>query len=124
MRGIMVAAVSLLLSACMNNTYMGIPLATGKGDLAIQELALRARGGDKQAQLDLGIRFETGDGVPVDFSRAKSLYRLAASDSGGAVWVYVPSVGNGTSGRTVLVENGRRQMGLREAKRRLEALGE
>lgn len=103
---------------------MGIPLVAGRANPELQQLANRAQAGNKHAQLELGIRFEEGRGVPVDIKRAMGLYRMAASDIGGAVWVYFPPVGNGTKGRGVPVETGRRQAGLREAKRRLEALGE
>ena len=122
MRTVMVAALMLLLSACVSSSYMGIPLAVGKADPAIQELAVRAQGGDKQAQLDLGIRFEEGNGVPANLSRAKSLYRLAASDSGRAAWVYVPSPGNGAKAQVMSIDRGPRKLGLDEAKRRLETL--
>jgi hypothetical protein len=87
-------------------------------------LAARASTGDKQAQLDLGIRFEEGAGVAQDFAAAKKLYRQAASDSGGTIWIYTPPVGNGTSGRVVPVQSGTKQYGLAEAQRRLKTLEE
>ncbi len=90
--------------------------------LSLQSLARRAQAGDKQAQLELGIRFEEGRGVERDLKKAKKLYGKAASDSGGTIWVYSPPVGNGTSGRVIPVNTGAKQSGLAEAKRRLEAL--
>lgn len=123
--GIAATAALLLLPACASpNSYIGIPLSSGQVDPELQLVTSRARAEDKHAQLELGIRFEEGRGVPVDVGRARRLYRQAASDSGGTVWVYSPPVGNGTKGRVMPVETGRRQAGLREAKRRLEALGE
>lgn len=117
------ATLVLLLSACVNNTsYMGIPLTAGKAAPVIRELAIRARRGDKQAQLELGIRFEEGNGLPVNFSRAKSLYRIAASDSGRGMWVYVPSPGNGAKAQIMPIDRGPKQSGHDEAKRRLSAL--
>lgn len=89
---------------------------------AVQALAQRAQAGDKQAQLDLGIRFEEGDGVPQDWGRAVKLYRQAASDSGGTMWVYMPSPGNGAKGLVQPVDRGPQQAGLDEAKFRLSAL--
>lgn len=108
-----------MLTGCATHRYMGIPLTPGAAHPELQTLARRARSGDKQAQLDLGIRFEEGTGVSQDTNRAVRLYRMAASDSGGTMWVYSPPVGNGTSGRVIPMDQGVRQMGLREAKRRL-----
>lgn len=116
-------AAALLLTACTNNAYMGIPLAEGIGDPALRSLAQRAAAGDKQAQLDLGIRYEEGDGIERDLHFAKKLYQLAASDSGGVLWVYSPPVGNGTSGRVIPVRSGHNNLGLPEAKSRLSELG-
>ena len=112
----------LLLTACTNNSYMGIPLAEGTGGPALRALAQRAAAGDKQAQLDLGIRYEEGRGVIRNVTRAKRLYRLAAADSGGTLWVYTPSVGNGNRGRVLPIDRGAKVDGLKEARARLEAL--
>jgi hypothetical protein len=111
-----------LLAGCSTASYSGIPVATGAADPTLQLLAHRARAGDKQAQLDLGIAFEEGRGVPVDVKRAIKLYRMAASDSGGTMWVYSPPVGNGTKGRVMPVDRGPRISGLAEAKARLDLL--
>ena len=103
-------------------SYMGISLASPASDPALQRQAYLAKRGDKQALLALGIRFEKGLGVARDLDKARKLYRQAAADSGGTIWVYSPPVGNGTSGRVIPVNAGARQVGLTEAKRRLEAL--
>jgi TPR repeat protein len=123
-RAIRAAAAVLLAAttACAAHSYMGIPLVPGQASPDVQSLARRAQSGDKQAQLDLGIRFEEGDGVPVDRKRAIMLYRQAASGGGGVTWVYSPPVGIGTSGRVLAVERGVQQKGLAEAKARLVAL--
>lgn len=114
--------VSLLFaSGCTGNAYMGIPL-TGAVDPALRSLAARASAGDKQAQLELGIAFEEGRGVPFNSGRAEKLYRLAASDSGGKSWVYSPPVGDGSIGRVIPVDLGTPQTGLLEAKQRLALL--
>jgi hypothetical protein len=115
-------AAALLIGGCASQQYMGVSLKPGGADPAVQALAVRASTGDKQAQLDLGIRFEEGAGVARDLDTAKKLYRQAASDSGGTIWVYTPPVGNGTSGRVVPVESGTKQYGLAAAQRRLGAL--
>jgi len=90
--------------------------------MPLTALASEAQGGSKQAQMELGIRFEEGRGVERDLGKARKLYGSAASDSGGTIWVYSPPVGNGTSGRTIPVNTGPKRSGLAEAKRRLEGL--
>lgn len=114
------ALAMFALSACVSSEYMGISLRSGAAESELQALARRARAGDKQAQFELGIRYEEGRGVPIDIRRAKKLYTLAASDSGGTIWVYVPSPGNGAPSRVIPVNKGLRQTGLEEAKSRLQ----
>ncbi len=121
--------LALLIAApgCAANSYMGIPLArggagaglqSGAAEPSLQLLATRARAGDKQAQLDLGIRFEEGRGVTASRSRATSLYKQAARDTGGALWIYSPGIGQ-AKGRTIPIDTGPRRAGLPEAKDRL-----
>jgi len=117
-------AAALLMSGCASQQYMGVSLKPGGADPAVQALAARASAGDKQAQLDLGIRFEEGAGVARDLNTAKKLYRQAASDSGGTIWVYTPPVGNGTSGRVVPITKGEKSLGLAEAKKRFEKVNQ
>lgn len=62
--------------------------------------------------------------MPQDIGKARTLYRLASTDSGGTMWVYSPPVGNGTSGRVIPMDRGPVQPGLREARARLEAIGD
>lgn len=120
---LLLGAVLLGAPACASTTYMGISLIPGEAAPEVQTLAQRVRAGDKQAQLDLGIRFEEGNGVPKDTGRAIKLYEQAASDSGGAMWVYSPSPGNGAPARMIPVGRGARQAGLEEAKIRLSKIG-
>ena len=101
---------------------MGIPLGAGLADPGVQQLAQRARSGDKQAQLDLGIAYEEGRGVARDLLRAERMYMLAAADIEGRKWIYLPPVTRVGSGRTIPIEQGARQPGLADAARRLEAL--
>lgn len=117
-----VGAAALLTACAAPTSYMDISLTPDAQDAAIQQQARQAMAGYKQAQLGLGMRFEGGDGVARDLAAAKKLYRQAASDSGGTIWVYTPRVGNGTSGRVVPVQSGTKQYGLAEAQRRLGAL--
>lgn len=97
-------------------------LTRNYSDMPLPQLASEAQGGSKEAQLELGIRFEEGRGVERDLGKAKKLYAKAASDSGGPIWVYSPAVGNGTKGRVIAVNSGPKRSGLVEAKRRLEGV--
>src|SRR5690349_18970327 len=109
LRHFLVAAVAgpsvLAVGACSSgSSYMSIPLADpawAAPGTEVRELAQRAQAGDKQAQLDLGIAFEEGRGVPRDLGKARRLYRLAAADSGGRTWVYSPPVRTGERGRVI-----------------------
>ena len=110
------------LAAC-NTTpdrYQGISLAADNADEALRVLADRASAGDKRAQLALGIRFETGEGVPVDLRRAERLYRLAAATTH-LRDAYYPSVFIKTPGKLVRRYE-RPRYGLPEAQARLDAL--
>ena len=117
---------SALGSCASPSHYMGIDLVSASTAASeqteLQQLARRAQAGDKQAQLELGARFEEGRGVPVDLDKARKLYAAAASDSGGTIWVYSPPVGNGTKGRVIPVNTGAKQVGLAEAKKLLARL--
>ena len=120
---VVMAAGALSLAACAAPTrYMGISLRPGAADAGLQSLAQRALEGDKHAQLELGIRFEEGRGVPCDPARAMKLYRAAASDSGGTMWVYSPPVQKGAAGQVLQIWTGLPQMGLENARERLEAI--
>ncbi|MFA5968535.1 MAG: hypothetical protein WC816_04755 [Sphingomonas sp.] len=118
-----VALVLAALTACAAPShYAGVDLHPGVVSPDLQSLAVQAQSGSKQAQLELGIRYEEGDGVPQDYARAKRLYRMAASDSGGTLWVYAPSPGGGAPGRVMPVDRGPRVAGLAEARRKLQEL--
>ena len=112
----------LLLTACASTSYMGVPLTAGAADAELQSLARRAQAGDKQAQLELGIRYEEGIGVPVDLRRAERLYRAAASDSGGTQMVYIPASREGGRAASVPINSGPAVQGLPAARARLFAL--
>jgi hypothetical protein len=115
--------LAALLSACAAPTsYMGIGLAPSAASPELQTLAQRAQAGDTQAQLDLGIAFEEGRGVEVDLKRAEGFYRMAAGASGGTVWVYVPPVQRGASGRVIAAGKSLERHGLVEASHRLALL--
>lgn len=114
--------IALAVSACATSTqYMGIDLASESVLRDIRSLVQRARAGDKHAQLELGIAFEQGRGVPRDLGAACSLYKQAASDSGGPIWAYVPGLGGG-SGQVMQVGDAPFQLGLTAATERLKEL--
>ena len=115
-------ATGLFAAGCSAPTaFAGIPLAAGAAQPELQALAWRAQGGDKSAQLELGILYEEGRGVIRDLKRAASLYARAARPSGGTIWIYSPPVGK-ASGRVIPVSTGPHVPGLPEAARRLAAL--
>ena len=111
-----------LLGCGAPSSFQGISFAPGAANAEVQTLAQRAAAGDKWAQLELGIRFEEGRGVPVDWSRAARLYRQAAASTGGTIMVYVPPVRPGGAGRVMPISSGPRTAGLPQARARLEAL--
>jgi len=110
----------LALSGCAA-PGMGIDLRAAP--LEVQILAAQAQAGDKDAQLQLGIRFEKGNGVPRDPKRARQLYRRAAASSGGTLWVYSPAVGK-SPGQVMPIDTGMKREGLPEASRRLRCLND
>lgn len=112
----------LLLAGCAARTsFQGNPFSGGR-DPALSALASRAAGGDRHALLDLGIRFEEGRGVPLDWDRAADLYRSAAASSGGTMMIYVPPTRPGGTGSVMPVNSGPVIPGLPEARDRLDAL--
>jgi hypothetical protein len=93
-RRVIVGIALCIAAACSYPTkYAGIDLTPGAADPQIQSLASRAKAGSKHAQLELGIRYEEGDGVPVDLEQARKLYEQAASDTQLQQTIYVPDGG-------------------------------
>lgn len=88
-----------LLSSCAANQAFGIDLTAPSTSEDVKVLARGAQGGDKLAQLQLGKRFEAGQGVPKDLARAGKLYAAAASPRDGASirTFYSPSGGVSTT---------------------------
>ncbi|MDG5487390.1 hypothetical protein NYR55_01955 [Sphingomonas sp. BGYR3] len=100
---------------------MGISLRPGAADPALQALAAKAQGGDKQSQYKLGQWFEDST-EPKGLEKAIELYRKAAIADRGPLWVYTPSPGGGAPGRVIQVGIVQHQDGLEEAKARLQSL--
>ena len=107
----------LTVSAC-SGRYLGIDRT--HLDPSARTWYDRAQAGDKQAQYELGLRFARGDGVPRDCERARKLFRQAATNSGGTLWVYSPPVTKGGQGRVIPVDRGPVQPGLPAAQQALE----
>ncbi|HWT14049.1 MAG TPA: hypothetical protein VN231_14945 [Allosphingosinicella sp.] len=95
--------VPLFLVACAVGSYAGISFAAGAADPELQSIARRAAGGDKQAQLDLGIRYEEGRGVERDPAMARRLYRRSL-DGAGFQTQFVPAAGGVAPENTAIGE--------------------
>ena len=122
MNGAAIAAMCTVATACTSTSYMGISLKPGAAPADVQRLAARAQAGDKYAQLELGERFEAGLGVLADRGRAIRLYRMAASDNNGTLWLYsAPGPGEFT-GRVEAFDRGNKQQGLPLAKEKVRRM--
>jgi TPR repeat protein len=116
--GIVLASVAL--SGCAHRrNCAAISNYTAASPAALE---CAAAAGDKLAQLALGIRFETGDGVPRDLRRAEKLYARAARTDARPSYVYSPAVGKERYGRLIPIGPAAARPGLPEARRRFEAL--
>ncbi|MBV7256463.1 SEL1-like repeat protein [Pacificimonas sp. WHA3] len=124
MRFSTILCMSLLMS-CVSTQYPGIRLTAvpvSETEAELQKLARNAQEGFKWAQLELGKRYEAGDGVPCDLRVARRLYQAAATTTGGRTQVYAPGGGD-VPGQVLSVDQGPRQAGLEEAAERLARLG-
>ena len=113
-------AAALLLSGCASQQYMGVSLKTGGADPAVQALAARASTGDKQAQLELGIRFLNGQGMTADERRACNLFRMSSRGTSGQLWIYTPSPGGGAPAHVLPIQTATPSAGLAAARAWLE----
>jgi len=119
----LISAAALAGCAAQPYRFAGISLNSAAHPPEVRSLAERAAAGDKVAQLELGIRYEEGRGVPVSRRRAERLYRMAASYSGGGrEYEYFRPMRPGGRSHITSVERGRFVPGLPEARARLEAL--
>src|SRR5919112_1602781 len=90
------------LSGCVMYRLPGIPMQPGAADPYLQNLARRAlRYWDADAQLELGIRYEYGRGVPVNWRYAEGFYKQAATSVGSCCWSM------GSAGKMSYVPSGR-----------------
>ena len=110
---IVVAALSV--SGCVTYALPGISQQPGAADPHLQMLARQAlRHWDAHAQLELGIRYEYGQGVPQNWKLAAQLYANAADSTPGGMFLGM------TNGHPDAISAYRK--GLPEAKVRLRAL--
>lgn len=97
-----------------------VPARVAQADVA--ELRCGADQGLLEAQVALGRRYESGDGVPLDVARAAELYKRAAAAVPSNTAIYSPPVKLGGSGRVLLVPNANAGPGSAEAQYRLGRL--
>jgi hypothetical protein len=103
----------LSITACSGTSYMGIPL---QPDSELSALAREAKAGEKNAQYQLGMRFENGDQIPSNQEKARKLYFLAATPTGGSQITYVPT-NNGV--KPQLINRGPLVAGIAAAREKL-----
>lgn len=87
-----------------------------------EELTCLSDQGHREAALELGRRYEDGNGVPVDLKQAERLYGKAAADVPAVVTLYRPPVNLGGSGAVFMLSNPNASFGLIEAKERLSRI--
>ena len=74
--------------------------------------------GNHRSSLSLGLRYEKGQGVPLDPARARQYYKRAATPRSGTTYIYVPAAGK-VAGYTMPINTGPDLPGLAEAQYRL-----
>lgn len=85
----------------------------------VPHLQCQADEGVQAAQLELGIRYETGAGVTRNEARAASLYEKAAAAVPSQTAIYSPPVRLGGAGRIIFLNNPNARTGSAEAMYRL-----
>lgn len=108
-----------VLSACASEQHYVEP---SRYSTSLTPLISRSNADDKQAQMLLGLMFAEGKAVEKNCKLAKRLLRKAASQSGGTMWVYVPSGISGKAGQVVPFEQGPLYPGLRSARDALKGM--
>lgn len=116
-RATLLAALAIGLSVALGGCVTTSQCPVG----GLDALTCQAGRGDKSAQLQLGIAYETGEGVPLDPARAARFYRVAAAPVAGTTFIYSPPVGN-APGQVIPIRTGIDQPGLAEAQYRLAQL--
>jgi hypothetical protein len=115
------ATFALALAGCVGARDCGPPVRA-YSEAPLARLRCGADGGDKRAQLELGIRYEEGRGVAADERRAARFYARAGRTEQIPNYVYSPPVGSEKAGRVVPIGPPRTIPGLAEARERLARL--
>ena len=98
---------------------LGVRERAVDGSMSPDELRCLADQGHRRAMFELGRRYEEGEGVSVDLSKAEQFYQKAATDIPENRTIYMPPVTLGGSGRLLVLRNANASSGLDESKRRL-----
>jgi len=85
----------------------------------IGHLHCLAEQGVQNAQLELALKYETGDGTPRDLQRAARLYERAAVTIPRSMTIYSPPVRLGGTGTVLFLDNPNARTGSAEAQYRL-----
>ena len=78
MRCIEVVVLCLLVGGCIEDRRADKAYLHGEYSKTVKELRYLAENGDLRAQYDLGVLYDTGQGVPQDNHEAMSWYHRAA----------------------------------------------
>jgi hypothetical protein len=116
------ATAALALAGCVAGGRNCGPPVGSFAEAPLARLQCSAGAGDKSAQLELGIRYEEGRGVPADLRRAERLYASAARTRQIPNYVYSAPVGTEKTGRMVPIGPPRTIPGLLQARARLARL--
>uniref|UniRef100_B0T187 Sel1 domain protein repeat-containing protein n=1 Tax=Caulobacter sp. (strain K31) TaxID=366602 RepID=B0T187_CAUSK len=92
------------------------------GQSQVEVLECRASKGDRVAALDLGRRYEHGDGLPVDWVKAADFYVQAAASEAPRSTLHLPPTSGERRGSLVIMSAGPARDGLPEAKLALASL--
>ena len=122
LRVTVLVSVALLSTGCATRSYMGISLVPGQAPTELQRTAALARFGDKMAQYELGLRFEEGRDVPVDYQAARLLFSQAATSRPNLTQLYIPDNSRKYGGYTSAVDNKLPQPGIPQAVEHLKRL--
>jgi len=121
-RSILLIAFVAALGGCSGQTTIGAMFCKSEHPSPeITALMQASCEGDRQASINLGRRFEAGNGVTVDGKLARKFYKVAATGSIGKTSIWVPGAG-AVKGHLLFVNSGPAVAGLAEAQYRLGLL--
>jgi len=115
MRLKIILPLALMTTGCVTTVQPCSSLVDVGASASVKALQCVAAAGDPRASLELGERYERGDGVAMDLSKAERLYLLAAKGNSGMSSLYVPSSTDGRYGTVITTRTGPERTGLPEA---------